>query len=366
MKKSIASALTAAIFLSAASTSFAAPTDEEVAALRERVAELERLVREQNDRLAREQNSAITRQRDVDDLDYRVTELERSSGDSWTDKFKITGEMRYRLWSRHKDSDISQLQLRLFPTFQIDEHLAVKSRITGSYILNDDTSSNATMTYAYLEAKYDNFQVNAGKVPLITHADANPNSGSLIADDFFSGVQVLTGDDIKFYVNAGHWSKGIGGDYIGAEAVAKINENLNAGIGYHYAKTGGSDNKSSIIAGGAGYKINDDWGIYGAVAHNNKAGRDKTGYNIEGTWKGAKRDEKGTWGAYAAYRYAPSSVAIAPTYDTFGQDTDKKGFEVGATWTPYYNTFTKLAYFHGKDFDHVNNRVIFARASIFF
>ena len=51
----------------------------------------------------------------------------------------------------------------------------------------------------------------------------------------------------------------------------------------------------------------------------------------------------------------------------FGKLADKKGFEVGATWTPYKNTLTKLAYFHGKRFvTDADDRTFFARASIFF
>jgi BMFP domain-containing protein YqiC len=129
MKKSIASALTMAVVLGAASTTFAAHADDEVAALKARVADLERVVREQNERIIREQkNSNANTRREVENLDYRLTELENADNDSWTDKFNLTGELRYRLWSRHENADVSQLQMRLFPTFNIDEHLAVKCR----------------------------------------------------------------------------------------------------------------------------------------------------------------------------------------------------------------------------------------------
>jgi BMFP domain-containing protein YqiC len=362
MKKSIASALTMAVVLGAASTTFAAPADDEVAALKARVADLERVVREQNERIIREQkNSNANTRREVENLDYRLTELENADNDSWTDKFNLTGELRYRLWSRHENADVSQLQMRLFPTFNIDEHLAVKSRITGTYRLNDDTRARGNdieMNFAYLEAKYDNFKVNAGKMPLFTNADQG-----LLIDDFFSGLQVTTGENVKITVNGGNFK---GNNYIGAEATTKINDKFDAGLGYHYVKTNGSDNKASIITGGVGFNVNEDWKVFGAFAHNTKANSDKTAYNVEGSYKGANKNEKSSWGAYAAYRYVPYSVTSYSTYDTFGQDGGKKGFELGATWTPYQNTLTKLAYFHGKYFGGGDDRTLFARASIFF
>ena len=360
MKKSVASALTAAVVLGVASTSFATPTDEEVAELRARIAELERIIQEQNN--AKASNG------DVKKLDSRISELEDKSGKpTLLDKFNITGELRYRYWNLRKSPDYSRLELRLFPTFTIDEHFAVKSRVTGQYNnFHDDNSSAWAMNFAYLEAKYNKFQLNAGKLPFFTNVDQG-----LVVDDFYSGVQAIMGDKTKVQINAGHWNPGHAGigkyNYVGAEVSGKFNDNLNAGIGYHYLKEGGTKNKESVIAGGVGYKFNDDFGIFGAVAHNTEADEDKTAYNVEVNYKGANRNEKSSWGAYAAYRYVPSTVGFAPTYDTFSRIAGKKGFEIGATWTPYKNTLTKIAYFHGKRFvSDTNDRTFFARASVFF
>ena len=361
MKKSVASALTAAVVFGVASTTFATPTDEEVAELRARIAELERIIQEQNNSNARKS--------DVNELDSRVSELEDKSSKSsdLLDRFNITGELRYRYWNLYKRPDVSQLQLRLFPTFKIDDHFTVKSRLTGSYTMNEDTETNAAVTYAYLESKFGNFQINAGKMPLFTNVDQG-----LVADDFFSGLQIITGGDkFKFALNGGHWDSD--GDtltdargYVGAEITGKFNDNFDAGVGYHYAKIGGTDDKVSIVTGGLGVNFAEDWRLFGAVAHNTKADEDKTAYNIELNYKGANRNEKSSWGAYVAYRYVPDTVGLAPTYDTF-RVADKKGFEIGATWTPYKNTLTKLAYFHGKRFvTDADDRTFFARASIFF
>ncbi len=351
MKKKILLALTTALVLGTTSQTFAAPIDDEVTELRARLAQLERRIAERDARMEYESER-------VDDLERDINY--RNSQSSWADKFNLTGELRYRFWGIKHSPDVSNLQLRLFPTFQIDDHFAVKSRITGSYDMKNDSNATASMTYAYLESKFDNFQVNAGKMPLFTNAD-----GGLVADDFFSGLQFITGTDaLKFYVNGGHWNK-TSADYIGAEAVYDVNDRVNVGAGYHYFKE--SDRKAQIAAAGTNIGLTDTLSLNAAVAHNSKASSHKTAYNVEADYRGAKRDEKGSWGAFAAYRYIGGDVGIAPTYDSFAQVTDKKGFDIGASFTPYNDTLLKLSYFHGKGLTtKENDRTIFARASIFF
>lgn len=350
MKKKILSALTTALVLGVVSPTYAAPIDDEVAELRARLAQLERRIAERDARIERES--------------ARVSELERDmsyrdSQSSWADKFKVNGEMRYRFWNSNRISDVSRIELRLLPSIQINDNFAVKTRFTAAYNMNSDTESEWRANFAYLEGKFDRFQINAGKMPLITEAD-----GGMIADDFFSGVQGIfnINDDASLRVNAGHWD--LKSDYIGAEALFAPSENLDLGVGYHHFR----GNKDNIIAGGVGYQLTDDWKLNGAVAHNNKANGHKTAYNIQANYLGEKRNEVGSWGAYAAYRYIGSGVGIVPTYDSYGQTTNKKGFEIGAGYTPFTDTLLKVSYFHGKSFDagHPTDRTFFARASLFF
>ena len=358
MKKSIASALTAAVVFGAASTSFATPTDEEVAELRARIAELERIIQQQ-------QSNSNINSKEVSNLDSRVTDLEKSQKNSLADRFSIGGELRWSYWNRYKNPDASNLQLRIMPNFKIDDHFTVKARFRAQHNTQNDTRAYSSNTafrtdWFYLESKFDKLQVNAGKTPLYTNADRG-----LIVDSDFSGVQVMFGNVAKAQINAGHWSQE--GNYVGAEVRGNFTESLSAGVGYHYFKQNSSDDKKSIIAGGIGYKFTPSVELFGAVAHNNKADRDKTAYNIELDYKGANRNVKSSWGVYAAYRYAPDTVSLLPTYNTFGQDKNKKGFEFGASWTPYKGLVTDIAYFHGKYFNNGgNDRTFFARARAYF
>ena len=350
MKKKFLAALTTALVLGSVSQSFAAPIDDEVAELRARLAQLERRIAERDARIEYESER-------VDDLERDVNR--QNSQTNWADKFKINGEMRYRFWHSKRISDVSRIELRLLPSIQINDNFSIKTRFTAAYNMNSDTESEWRANFAYLEGKFDRFQINAGKMPLYTDADSG-----MIADDFFSGVQAIVnvGDNAKLKGNAGHWD--VKGDYLGAEVTFNPTENLDLGVGYHHFR----QNKDNIIAGGVGYQLNDDWKLNAAVAHNNKASDKKTAYNLEANYRGAQRDTVGSWGAYAAYRYIGGGVGIAPTYDTFGQTANKKGFEVGAGITPFTDTLLKVSYFHGKSFDvgSPNDRTFFARASLFF
>ena len=352
MKKSIAAALAATFVFGATSTTFATPTDEEVAELRARIAELERIIQQQN--------STTAKKSDVEELNSRVDDIEKSKGSKLEDKFNIGGELRWSYWNRYKNGDASNLQMRLVPTFKIDEHLTVKARFRGTHNTQNDARVVTRMDWAYLEAKYGNFQFNAGKLPLFTNADRG-----LFADSDFSGVQIITGDQFKFALNLGNWENYA---YAGTELTYSGDGGLSAGVGYHYSKQQDVVNKEkvSVITGGIGYKFNKDVELFGAVAHNTELDDKKTAYNVELDYKGANKAEKGTWGVYAAYRYAPVGVARKSTYNTFGQDDNKKGWEIGGSWTPYKNLVTDLAYFHGKTFADVKDRTLFARARVFF
>ena len=350
MKKSLVSALTAAVVLGTMSTTFATPTDAEVAELRARIAELERIIQQQN-------NSS---RREVNNLDSRVTDLEKSGKNSLSERFNIGGELRWSYWNRYKNPDASNLQLRLVPTFKIDDHLTIRARFRGTHNTQNDSRVLTRMDLAYVDARFGKVQANIGKVPLYTDVDRG-----LFADTDFTGVQFLTGDRNKFTVNLGNWSDYA---YAGVEARFNTDQDLTFGAGYHYSKQQDVTNKEkvSVITGGIGYKFNPDLELFGAVAHNTEANNDKTAYNVELDYKGANRNVKSSWGVYAAYRYAPSTAARAATYNTFGQDTNKKGFEVGATWTPYKSIVTDLSYFHGKYFGGGDDRTFFARARAFF
>ena len=64
-------------------------------------------------------------------------------------------------------------------------------------------------------------------------------------------------------------------------------------------------------------------------------------------YKGADPADKGSWGAYAAYRQLGRAAAIAPTYDAM--KANEKGVELGLSFVPMKNFQANFLYFTGKD-----------------
>ena len=310
---------------------------------------------------------------ELDNLGVRVDELEKHS-----DMVQWTGEVRYRYWNDKENLQgggsnkkmVSRLEIRLFPTAEINENWKAKARITATENFREDSTGDAKLTYIYAEGKYRNFEVDLGKMPLFTNAD-----GGLVADDFFSGARLIIGNKVKFHLEGGRWSKSGSlanpGDYVGTELLYN-NDNFNAGASYRYfkakenfANTG--EDKANIWSVGAGYKFGGGINLSGAYAENTKVKQYKRGYNIELAYNGANRKQAGSWGLYAAYRYIGKNVGLAPTYNTFSQRSNKKGVEFGASWSPLQNTLTQISYFTGKTLDtKENDKTFFGRLSFFF
>ena len=313
---------------------------------------------------------------ELDNLGVRVAELEKHS-----DKVKWTGEIRYRynhdkLESKNGNKEgramRSQLQLRLFPTAEINDHWTAKARFTATENFREDSTGDAKLTYIFAEGNYDKLSVKLGKMPLFTNSD-----GGIVADDFFSGAQIIFGDKLKFLLEGGRWSKSESwtdpADYVGTELLYN-NGGFNAGAGYRYLSSDNlrttndkNSDTASIWSVGAGYKFNGGVKLSGAYAQNTKADRYNRGYNVELGYKGADRKVKSSWGAFAAYRYVGKNVGFAPTFDPWYSTTNKKGVEFGATWAPLKNTWAKLSYFHGKTLDtRQTDKQLFGRISFYF
>ena len=143
---------------------------------------------------------------ELNNLGVRVSNLEKHS-----DAVKWTGELRYSYTSKRNDegnsvnrtkkSNTDTLQLRLFPTAEVNDHWKVKGRLTATDNMKTDTSGNLSLTYAFAEGDYNKFNVKFGKMPLYSNLDEG-----LILDSFFSGAQVKFGSKLNVMLEAGRWN----------------------------------------------------------------------------------------------------------------------------------------------------------------
>ena len=329
---------------------------------------------------------------ELGNLGVRVSNLERNA-----DKVKWTGEARYTYTStRDEKADGSQdkdnadkLQLRLFPTAEINNNWHVKARLTAKTDLASDKGDdgNVKLTYVYADGQYKNFDVKLGKMPLYSVAD-----DGLILDDFFSGAQVNFGKDLKTTLEAGRWDLADEANKHIADAAATDSAANYQGIELNYApsklrlgaayrhfnsdafthvtnyRNGSTSDDANIWSVGAGYKFDHNWNLFGAFAKNDEADNYETAHNIQLSYKGSDIANKGTWGAYAAYRYLGQNVSLMPTYDTaHTSHLNEKGWEVGADYVPFQNVYTAVEYFDGKDLaTDRDGKTLFGRVSFFF
>ena len=72
----------------------------------------------------------------------------------------------------------------------------------------------------------------------------------------------------------------------------------------------------------------------------------KQAWFVELDYKGADEKDKGSWGAYIAYRKLGNWAVIYPTYDAMLPQ--QKGWELGLDYVPMKNFMTTFKYFRGK------------------
>ena len=329
---------------------------------------------------------------ELNNLGVRVSNLERNA-----DNVKWNGQARYRYWSqRYEQKDGSkdkkntdQLNFRLEPSAEVNKNWHVKARIDAFMDPSEDETSDLTVKRVWAQGDYKNFQVKLGKMPFFSTETAG-----MLFDDQFSGAQVTFGKNLKATLEAGRWNldsantqsnlhravgktgddaanyqgialNGTAGKLYGGAAYRHFNSNV-------FKQTTGFEkntDEANIWSVGAGYTFDKNWNLYGAYAKNEKAESDATAHNIQLNYKGAQKANKGSWGAYTAYRYMGQNVAFAPTYETFlGNGVNNvKGWEVGTEYVPFTNVTAAAYYFNGKKLDNNNDaELLFGRVNFWF
>ena len=327
---------------------------------------------------------------ELNNLGVRVSNLERNA-----DNVKWNGQARYRYWSQRYEKDGStkkqnkdQLNFRLEPSAEVNNNWHVKARIDAFTNPSKDETSDLKVKRVWAQGDYKNFQVKLGKMPFFSTETAG-----MLFDDQFSGAQVTFGKNLKATLEAGRWDlnsantqsnlhdaagktdddaanyqgialNGTAGKLYGGAAYRHFNSNV-------FKQTTGFEkntDEANIWSVGAGYKFDHNWDLFGAFAQNTEADNYDTAHNIQLSYKGSDTANKGTWGAYAAYRYLGQNVSLMPTYETAHYDhLNEKGWEVGASYVPFKNVYTALEYFDGKNLATDRDaKTLFGRVSFFF
>ena len=298
---------------------------------------------------------------ELNNLGVRVSNLERNA-----DMVKWNGEMRVQANSvrnegQHMQNEYPAL-LRLEPSAEVNSNWHVKARIDSKVAnLAEDSSDNtAKLQRVYAEGKYGNTKLDLGKIPTVFNTN-------MLFDGEFSGASVTTGNQLKFTALGGRWSQVSGGNDAAADVYgAGVKYTLgkaSAGAAYHEFKSdafetnttkfpsyrnGSTSDKAQIWSIDGYYRFDGNTALGGEYAQNQKADNyDKSG-TVEFDYKGVKKANAGTWGAYVAYRHLGQNVSLKSNTLNYAAMRGTKGWEIGADYAIFKNTVAYLKYFDGE------------------
>nr|WP_304084294.1 S-layer homology domain-containing protein [Mitsuokella multacida] len=256
---------------------------------------------------------------ELNNLGVRVSNLERNA-----DMVKWNGKARYTYWSHrntdeHTKSNDDQLLFRLEPTAEVNANWHVKARLDASTDLAKDSDgdkhgsgqdADVTLKRIWAQGNYDNFQVKLGKFA--------PIDSDSIFDTEYSGAEVQFGNKVTFVAGAGRKS---GLDSLKSYTEVQQDQKTvdiidDTAANYQYAGLGYADGK---FVGGVDYHhLNADNFLYLKDGLKNiKAKSDKS-------IRQSKEDNANIWLVKGAYRFDKTNALNAfYANNTSADDLDK-------------------------------------------
>lgn len=287
-------------------------------------------------------------------LGVRVADLEAK-----TDNVKWQGLVRYD-WNttnyesqeKHRETETNGLKLRFEPSMTVNENWSAHARI--DYDVNkDETAAGDKVEVAHIwtEGQYDKFNVKLGRFGSFSDA-----SHGLVFDTEVTGaeftyapteawkVKATAGrvDNTDLWKTAFRESKGNdkGSATYWAVEADYAQGKWDAGLGYRNVgatKTLQKNNEDKtsfhVIDLGVGYAFDKNVKLTGDYAwgpsQNFKENAANNAYSIQLNYKGADAADAGSWGTYVAYRQFAPFAAFATTYDI---KDDAEGYKTLKGW----------------------------------
>ena len=326
---------------------------------------------------------------ELDNLGVRVADLEKKS-----DNVKWGGELRYRYYDINRDSSLgdethNKVLFRLEPKAYIgNSGWTANARLDYEMNLStDENNDGVEVDRAWVEGPLFGATVQAGRVPVFT-------AQGLMFDDRISGGTIAFGsDEFKTTLAAGRYNKDhddvtgtesvrdITAEYYGVQFDYAPNDNLALNAGYtalngidaNYAdsyktmaRPAYDGNDASIWYVGGKYAFDKNVAFVGEYAQNTDADDEDQAWTAELQYKGANVADPGSWGMYAGYRQIEAYAAIAPTYDDI-IGAGYKGAVVGAMYVPAENILATIEYFDGEEtYSGKDASKFFANVDFFF
>ena len=314
---------------------------------------------------------------ELNNLGVRVAALEKK-----VDNVKWNGELQYTYSSeRHNGQphkNANEVLFRLEPSMEVNEHWTAKVRIDYNTSMNSSKNStggedeNGTkdlnMDRAWVEGEYDNLEIKLGKLAYITSLDQG-----MMLDDMVSGGQVTFGKTVKATITAGRFNMDNNGDLIGAGTANFQSIELNSdpekrftiGAAYYHVSGGfesadnwfGTDTNKAYNADslniweiGMGYKFTPTFALHAAYAKNTQGDVDGKHLKSYNVELDYKGAEQENKGSFGIWAAYRYLGNVATIHPTYdAMAGGQKGWEVGTAYTFDKNIVGTLRYFKGKD-----------------
>ena len=310
-------------------------------------------------------------------LGVRVAALENK-----VDNVKWDGLIRYEYKQISGDGPdttaANQTYLRLNTTMQINENWEGHARLNANLDAEDEKNNgngNVSIDRAWAEGHYTNFTVKIGRMYQWDNA-----TRGLLMDDCFTGVEVDFGKTVQVVLAGGRAVSD--GSYIGAEdssatyglvELRYVGEKFDIGAGYRTFKNGNwlpDDDSMNIWNIGAGYQFNKDWQINAAYARGNGALKDdnETSYRFQLQYGAMDPAVAGTFDVILSYQKMNTNYM-----NRFGSGDvkfeDFKGWGIQVDYAPIENIALELAYGTGEAYastDQPDKNIFYGKVEFLF
>lgn len=325
---------------------------------------------------------------ELNNLGVRVGELENK-----VDNVKFGGKVRLRLndqsedtsrYGKYQGDGANQSYLDLWGTAKINDGWVAKFEVESKHDLNsghgNEISDNTSKIYA--EGTLMGADTKIGKFGVFSQE-------GFVIDKAVSGVQFTFGNALKTTLTAGNIDSLSGyGDIFNATGDTanyasvmfnyKATDKLDLYAAYHQVANDdfnayfNNNDKLSVYELGFTTKLGSDWSFQGLYT---KADQDvltdagvnyeteDTGYLAEFKYKAADTSKVGSYDIFTNYRQVPQTM-FAHTNDDYA--LGNKGWTIGFDYVPAENVNFQAFYFDGKDVDNSDLKTKYTRAQVEF
>ena len=314
---------------------------------------------------------------ELNNLGVRVSNLEKHA-----DMVKWNGVLEYTYTSERfetsardvtgkgrKKLNTDNLLFRLEPTAEVNDHWSVHARLDANTNMSKDAAwdtakdtassdHNVTLKRAWAEGDYTNFNVKLGKLEMLS-AEAYAKPGALILDRDFSGAEVSFGKDLQVKLQAGRmssdeFSSDVAANYQSVEL--QYNGRLTAGIGYYRLNAADlspmlKDSKTTMPIWGANlaYRFDKNNFLSAAYAHSTNFEYGNMPKRSYQVTYEYKGAEPDDKGSWGAYVSYRQLGGASVAPTGDGAMEGTRGIEIGTEYTLMPNVVLSAKYFRGKD-----------------